>query len=177
MKASYLPAGRSLGVTMRLVLCMLVLGLCTSVTLAQVLPQQRTTPSLTTPRRLSTAPTQPRAATVTVVGPVARPGSYPFRPGMRVRDLFVIAGGLRTGNQLVEGEIRRQSPTPGFTAPPLTFNAQGAVRGLSRDNLPLQANDLIILHEAPPGAQPVRRQKQRKQQKPLYLRASSGRTV
>jgi polysaccharide biosynthesis/export protein len=52
-------------------------------------------------------PDRPESYFVTVVGMVNKPGSYPWRAGITLRDVMTVAGGPRVGVDLREAEIAR----------------------------------------------------------------------
>jgi protein involved in polysaccharide export with SLBB domain len=52
-------------------------------------------------------PESPDAFYVSIAGMILKPGSYPWHPGMTLRELVRLAGGTRVGAELKEAEIAR----------------------------------------------------------------------
>ena len=80
-----------------------------------------------------------------VVGAVKMTGIYDIRSSWRVLDLVVAAGGLSAKPELITGRIFRGG------AQVLSFNLLEALRAPdTQANLPLEANDLLLLDEQTP---------------------------
>jgi len=87
---------------------------------------------------------------VTIGGAVRKEGRYPFHDGMTMRDLILLAGGLREGAYLKEAEIARlpQDRTGNATADPFRvrldstylFERKPGERYLGPPGLPASAN-------------------------------------
>jgi protein involved in polysaccharide export with SLBB domain len=80
---------------------------------------------------------------VAIEGAVRQPGVYPLQRDMRVRELLLIAGGVTQRVEPLRGVIIRT--VPGTLPQTLSFDPLAALRGLSSDNLPLQAGDRVVL--------------------------------
>lgn len=88
--------------------------------------------------------------TVRVGGAVQNPGEFGFRPGMRLSDLIVFAGGFLLYSNLDQAEITRVAPTPqGPLTTRINVNLRAAVAGRSRENIPLQPNDYLLVRKIP----------------------------
>jgi polysaccharide biosynthesis/export protein len=88
--------------------------------------------------------------TVRVGGAVQNPGEFGFRPGMRLSDLIVFAGGFLLYSYLDQAEITRVSPTPqGPLTTRINVNLRSAVAGNSRENISLQPNDYLLVRKIP----------------------------
>ncbi|MBE3583529.1 MAG: SLBB domain-containing protein [Limnochordaceae bacterium] len=94
---------------------------------------------------------------VAILGEVARPGLYPFTPGLRLLDLVAAAGGWSEWADRQAVSLMRQASAPAVQA---DANAQGAspatVQVLdgeaaehdSQQNVPLQVGDLVVVRRA-----------------------------
>jgi protein involved in polysaccharide export with SLBB domain len=98
------------------------------------MPQVPTSPFL---------PSTQQPSTVSIEGEVRQPGIYPLQRDMRVRELLMMSGGLLFGPEQLRGEVQRLTPDGQLRT--LPFDLRGALRGLTFDNLPLQAGDRVIL--------------------------------
>lgn len=79
---------------------------------------------------------------VTLAGNAARPGSYQFRKGMRVKDLIPDASVLLPESYLESVEITRLMP-PDYRREVLTVNLREALMGNPADNVELQEQDTV----------------------------------
>jgi len=87
---------------------------------------------------------------VEVQGEVAKPGRYPFLPGMRVRDLIYQAGNLTSSAYLSEAEITRLEVNgAGTTTERIYFSLQDALDNRGEHNQLLQANDQLFIRAVP----------------------------
>jgi protein involved in polysaccharide export with SLBB domain len=84
---------------------------------------------------------QPKA---TIQGEVRRPGVYLLLGEMRVKDLVARAGWLTKEAYLSRAEIIRVTANRDLQAMPL--NLEAALRGHSADNLLLQDDDTVVIH-------------------------------
>jgi protein involved in polysaccharide export with SLBB domain len=84
---------------------------------------------------------QPKA---TIQGEVRRPGIYLLLGEMRVKDLVARAGWLTKEAYLPRAEIIRMTANRDLRAMPL--NLEAALRGDSADNLLLQDDDTVVIH-------------------------------
>ncbi|GEM_PF-250338 len=88
---------------------------------------------------------------VRISGAVNRPGDYEYRPGMRLSDLFKLAGGLERpahpDSYLPEGLIIRKMP-PDFRGEKIGFDFKKAVlHEIEAENLVLHARDEVYLFD------------------------------
>ncbi len=74
---------------------------------------------------------------------VAKPGTYQFRPGMRVADLIADAGGLTPDAYGEHALVTRTNADSSRVA--LRFAPRGAVAGQASDNVALQALDHVTI--------------------------------
>jgi polysaccharide export outer membrane protein len=85
---------------------------------------------------------QPRAASVFVLGSVAKPGIYELQPGWRVIEALTAAGGLTGRPEMISGSLFRQdNRTLPLDLPAIISN------GSLPANLALQPGDVISLSE------------------------------
>jgi protein involved in polysaccharide export with SLBB domain len=87
--------------------------------------------------------------TVSVDGPVRKPGTYPLTKGMRVSDLVYEAGGLEESAYLTAAQLARLS-SDGSTAHQVlsTFNLKAAMDGAVGDDVSLKRSDTLLIAEA-----------------------------
>jgi polysaccharide export outer membrane protein len=82
--------------------------------------------------------------TVTVEGEVRAPGTFPLLGAMRVRDLVARAGWLTNMAYMERAEVLRITADRDLRA--LPFNLRAALQGQEQDNLLLQNEDRVIIH-------------------------------
>ena len=83
---------------------------------------------------------------VSVNGSVVNPGTYPYYPGMTVRDLITAAGSPKRNAFLETGELSRIVVTGDKANPSrLTLDLNKALAGDPAHNLPLQPDDVLIV--------------------------------
>lgn len=83
---------------------------------------------------------------VSVNGSVVNPGTYTFYPGMTVRDLITAAGSTKRNAFLDTGELSRIVVTGDRANPSrLSLNLNKALAGDPAHNIPLQADDVLIV--------------------------------
>ncbi len=80
---------------------------------------------------------------VTVLGQVAKPGSYPYTPGLSLIQAISLAGGLTAIADADRVNITRKSKEKRHTA---VVSVDSITEGASPD-IPLQAGDAIFVHE------------------------------
>jgi protein involved in polysaccharide export with SLBB domain len=87
---------------------------------------------------------------VRVSGPVHRAGEYGITPGMTVRDLVSLAGGLRYYAYTEEAELTRVTPTPeGPKTEKLIISLKKALEGEPGDDIPLKEDDYLTVKTVP----------------------------
>lgn len=87
---------------------------------------------------------------VRIGGAVQNPGDFGYRPGMRVSDLIVFAGGFLISTNVDSAELTRVTPTPeGPKTTRIPVNLRLAMAGNSRENIPLQPNDFLLVRHIP----------------------------
>jgi len=87
---------------------------------------------------------------IRVSGAVQREGEYGFGPGMTVRDLIALAGGLKYFVYGKEAELTRIHVTDkGPETEKIVFNLEKALTGDSENNLSLQENDYLFVRTIP----------------------------
>ncbi len=87
---------------------------------------------------------------VEVRGEVAKPGRYPFLPGMRIRDLIYQAGNLTRAAYLGEGELTRLHVDGSKTTTErIYFNVADALAGRGEHNQALAPNDQLFIRAVP----------------------------
>lgn len=94
---------------------------------------------------------------VFVSGAVRQPNDYRFFPGMRVRDLVRMAGGLLPEAE-VSGAIltRIYADQKGARYENIPIDLEGAMAGDERANIPLQRNDALSIRVVPEFRKPYR---------------------
>jgi len=87
---------------------------------------------------------------VRLAGAVQREGDYGFRPGMTVRDLISMAGGLKYYAYDKEAELTRIHITSeGPVTEKIMVNLKKALAGDPDSNIPLQENDYLFVRAIP----------------------------
>ncbi len=87
---------------------------------------------------------------VRISGAVHREGEYGFSPGMTVRDLISMAGGLKYYAYNKEAELTRVFVTDkGPETEEITINLQKAIAGEPKSNIPLKENDYLFVRTIP----------------------------
>jgi polysaccharide biosynthesis/export protein len=92
----------------------------------------------------------PDRKVVRLTGAVNRPGEYGLNPGMRVRDLVEMAGGLKHFAYSREAELTRVTVTPtGPKTEKVIINLEQALTGKEDQNLPLREDDYLFIRAVP----------------------------
>jgi protein involved in polysaccharide export with SLBB domain len=87
---------------------------------------------------------------VRLTGAVNRAGEYGLSPGMRVKDLLDMAGGLRYYAYLKEAELTRVTVTPeGPRTEKVLIDLDRALAGQDDQNLPLKEDDYLFVRAVP----------------------------
>jgi len=87
---------------------------------------------------------------VRIFGAVQRDGEYGFSPGMTVKDLLSLSGGLKYFAFDQEAELTRVNLTNnGPVTEKILFNLQDALQGKSDANLTLKENDYLFIRTIP----------------------------
>jgi polysaccharide biosynthesis/export protein len=87
---------------------------------------------------------------VRLMGAVNRPGEYGFNPGMRVKDLIDMAGGLRYYAYRKEVELTRVTVvSTGPRTEKIVINLEQALGGKEDQNIPLKEDDYLFVHTVP----------------------------
>ncbi|MBE0603410.1 MAG: SLBB domain-containing protein [Deltaproteobacteria bacterium] len=88
--------------------------------------------------------------TVRILGAVQRDGEFGFTPGMTVKDLVALSGGVKYFAYLKETELARQHLSEsGPRVEKVTIDLEKAMAGDPQSNLPLQENDLLFVRTIP----------------------------
>lgn len=88
--------------------------------------------------------------TVRVSGAVQREGEYGFSPGMTVRDLVSLSGGLRYYAFDEEAELTRvKISNEGPATEKILFNLKEVIQGKAGANLALEENDYLFIRTIP----------------------------
>lgn len=84
---------------------------------------------------------------VTVEGPVARPGRYPLSANMQLSDLIRSAGGLLRGANINSGDLTRYpaGDKHGSSSGSQTVNLTAALRGDADGDIPLHDGDVLTI--------------------------------
>ncbi len=104
----------------------------------------------------------PRAAfaspdMVFVSGAVRQPNDYRFYPGMRVRDLVRMAGGLLPEAHVSDAVLTRiHADQAGTRYETISVDLAAAMEGDDRANIPLQRNDSLSIRVVPEFRKPLR---------------------
>lgn len=80
---------------------------------------------------------------ITVLGQVAKPGSFPFTPGLSLIQAISLGGGLTAIADADRVNITRKGKNKSYTA---VVSVDSITEGTSPD-IPLQAGDAIFVHE------------------------------
>ena len=87
---------------------------------------------------------------VTISGAVRKPGSYTLFEGMTIKDLVFKAGNLTDKAYTDKGDLTRfTEAAKGAQSLRFDFSVKNALEGNDKDNLPLQADDMINIREKP----------------------------
>ncbi len=87
---------------------------------------------------------------VRLTGAVNRPGEYGFNPGMRIKDLIDMAGGLRYYAYRNDAELTRVTVTPaGPSTEKIHVDLEKAQAGDEANNLPLKEDDYLFVRAVP----------------------------
>ncbi|MBI3804147.1 MAG: SLBB domain-containing protein [Nitrospirae bacterium] len=87
---------------------------------------------------------------VRLSGAVQREGEYAASPGMNVKDLIAMAGGLKDYAYSTEAELTRITPTlEGPKLEKIMIGLQKALAGTSGENIPLKENDYLFVRAVP----------------------------
>jgi len=87
---------------------------------------------------------------VRVLGAVHRDGEYGYTPGMKVKDLISLSGGVKYYAYLKEAELSRQYLSEaGPRVEKVSIDLSKALAGDPASNLPLQENDQIFVRSIP----------------------------
>jgi protein involved in polysaccharide export with SLBB domain len=87
---------------------------------------------------------------VRISGAVQREGEYGFRPGMMVRDLILMAGGVKYYAHDKGAELTRLTITgKGPETAKIIINLEKALQSDPADNIPLQENDYLFIRTVP----------------------------
>ncbi len=85
-----------------------------------------------------------------VAGAVNKPGSYDFRPNMRLSDLIKLAGGLKRHAMKNEAEMTRIAPTPeGPHVEKIIVNLEKALEKELQHDLLLREDDFLFVRAVP----------------------------
>lgn len=82
-----------------------------------------------------------RSQRARIVGAVKTDGVYDLKPDWRVMDLVAVAGGLSTKPTRITGRVIRDGAVMPFNVEQAVQNPEGSA------NIPLRANDLVVLDE------------------------------
>uniref|UniRef100_A0A7C4NZ81 Polysaccharide export protein n=1 Tax=Thermodesulfobacterium geofontis TaxID=1295609 RepID=A0A7C4NZ81_9BACT len=95
-------------------------------------------------------PVFPDKRFVRIYGAIQRPGEYGFKEGMRVRELIMMAGGLKYYAYIEKAELTRVTPTPqGPKTEKIIFSPEKALKGDPEHNIKLQQDDYIFIRAIP----------------------------
>jgi protein involved in polysaccharide export with SLBB domain len=87
---------------------------------------------------------------VRLTGAVQREGEYGFKPSMTVKDLLLMAGGLKYYAYSKEAELTRVHVTnEGPKTEKIAINLEKALAGEPDSNIPLQENDYLFVRAVP----------------------------
>lgn len=87
---------------------------------------------------------------VKLSGAVQREGEYASGPGMTIKDLISMAGGLKDYAYSNEAELTRITPTPeGPKVEKVTIALGSALAGLASENIVLKENDYLFVRAVP----------------------------
>lgn len=88
--------------------------------------------------------------TIRLSGAVQREGTYGFTPGMTIRDLINMSGGLKYYAYTKEAELTRLSVLEtGPKTEKITIDLEKALSGDKQNNITLQENDYIFIRPIP----------------------------
>ena len=87
---------------------------------------------------------------VRISGAVMREGEYGFKPGMTIKDLILMAGGLKYYAYTKEAELTRIYITEkGPKTEKILVNLEKALEGDPQANIPLKENDYLFVRTIP----------------------------
>jgi polysaccharide biosynthesis/export protein len=88
--------------------------------------------------------------TVKISGSVQRDGEYGFSPGMTVKDLISLSGGLKYYAFDEEAELTRVKITPeGLVTEKMSIKLKDALQGKAESNIALMQNDYLFIRNIP----------------------------
>jgi polysaccharide export outer membrane protein len=92
----------------------------------------------------------PDMRTIRISGAVQREGKYGFRPGLTVKDLIALAGGLKYYAYGKEAELTRMHVSDkGPGTEKILFNLEKALAGEPENNLSLKEDDYLFVRTIP----------------------------
>ncbi|HID07856.1 MAG TPA: hypothetical protein EYP10_12005, partial [Armatimonadetes bacterium] len=116
-------------------------------------------------------------AVVHISGPVRRPGTYQYRPGMRIRDLLSVAEGLLPDAQVFwkRAEIYRTGADKREQL--ITFNLKAVLDGEEDANIQLKPGDRVVIYREEEVRAPLTVTASGALQRPGTYKLTAGMTV